>query len=372
MIVDSTIPNLVHDSPVLVKANSRSRDDASHRLLAVIAGGAEFLLRPEFLRNVYTIPADSMSSNLSYVPTPDGVLQTVSLAERMASDMGFVADNYASERTIIVFQRGSRMVALRVHSVSRPVEVKQQDLFPLPPLAHPRETARFVDSIVVHAQESDLQKQIGFVINPLVLLGFEENASTLCSRSVLANGANEQFSQKTRHQSQSTQPSPSQLANLQLLAFCPQTPLPSHMFFRFCLPMSAIAEVRFDEPYTLLPTASSVLRGFLMWRSKPVPVIDLAKAFGASEDESCPPQPQPGRILIVVLPTGSGATCRAHPNLTLGGRQSQVSKQSERRRQRAFFLLNYPAIANYPHIGAFPDGSEVLVLPDLNRILNPS
>ena len=358
-MIDSTIPNLVHDSPVLVKANSRSRDDASHRLLAVIAGGVEFLLRPEFLRNVYTIPADCMSSNLSYVPTPDGVLQTVSLAERMVSDMGFVTDNYASERTIIVFQRGSRMVALRVHSVSRPVEVKQQDLFPLPPLAHPRETVKFVDSIVVHAQESDLQKQIGFVINPLVLLGFDDNAITLSSRNVLGDNAGsiarEQKCQIAQKRNNAVNPSPSQLANLQLLAFCPQTPLPSHLFFRFCLPMSAIAEARFDEPYTSLPTASSVLRGFLMWRSKPVPVIDLAKAFGASEDESC--QPQPGRILIVVLPTGQLVALPAESGI-----------QTKRAPKATSF--NYPAIANYPHIGAFPDGSEVLVIPDLNRILN--
>ncbi len=364
-MISSTFAHLASSNVSIVTTNSRTSDDVGHRLLVVIAGGEEFLLRPEFIRGVYTIPVECMTSDLSSVPTPEGMIPAVSLAKRMASELGFCPRNEETERTVIVFQQDDRSVALRVHSVSRPIVVDHHDVFPLPELALLElalsnvalscDTTSCLDSVVVmHDKQTKAQKRIGLIVNPMIVLGFCDTAIPL-SGSGLHKPT---WNQLVREQGNETsRPQKFGLANTQVLAFSPRTPLPAHLFFRFCLPMSIVAEVLLDEPYMPLPTASSILLGVLIWRSIPVPVIDLAKAFGASENETH--QTQPGRILIAKLP---------------GGRFVALPTESSIQVKRApkSTSVRYPAIAGYPNLGAFPDGSDLLVLPDINRILRRS
>lgn len=326
----------------------------THRLLAVVAGGQELLLRPEFVRGVYQIPAQQLSAQMDHVGTPEGTIPLVSMANCMRQVFGFSGEDTASDRTVIVFRYRGESIALRVHSVSRPIEVEPRHLFQIPTIAHPIGAPSFLDSVaLVEDKETQRHESIRLVVDPMVALGLRELTESLALQS-------RQILHPILREGRATTPTSvrshtSDRGHTQMLAFSPNNPLPAEFFFRFCLPVSSIAEVLHSQSIKAFPSASTILSGYLMWRSQPVPVIDLAKAFGASTAHAKPVSH--GRILIANLPGRRHVAVPTETDI-----QTMKTPQS--------CSVDYPAIAPFPHLGAFPDDSSLLVVPDLNRILN--
>lgn len=350
--------------PSSIKQKSQPRAGVNYRLLAINSGGEEFLLRPEYIRGVYQLGLASLSSDLSNVLTPEGTIPSVSLAERLSNDFGFKPQNAGNERTVIVFRDQERSVALRVHSVSRPMDVDARQVFPLPAMAHPVGQESFLDSLaLVSGKATNHFDRIAIVINPMVALGFWDKAAPLSAatlpESESVNNARDQHTGSPTTRQHLISRLPRDCGNAQVVAFVARTPLPSNVNFRFCLPMSAIAEVLLDQPISSLPSASSILSGYLLWRSRPVPVIDLAKAFGASEASDSFPTASKGRMLVVKVPGGNYVAIQTDMNI-----QTLKSPNVSR--------VDYPPIDGHPHLGAYPDTSGLLVLPDLSAILSVS
>ncbi len=329
-------------------------------MLAVNSGGEEILLRPENIQGVYQIPVESLADDLRYLPTPDGNIPTVSLAKRLASDLGFKPKHFGTERTAVVFRDGEHSVALRVDSISRPIELNSRDIFQPPALAHPTVGASFVDSLAL-VQNKATRKfdRIALLINPMVALGFCDNAEPLheiIRKQNRVQAPHEQIVGDPAIRGRSKPKLRLERGNAQLLAFSPRTPLPADLDFRFCLPMSVIAEVLLDQPLLQPPSASSILSGYLIWRSRPVPAIDLAMAFGAV-DSGVPTSS--GRILIARIPGGGYFAILTEMNVRI----FKTPKVSS---------IAFPSIDRFPHLGAYRDPSGLLVLPDLTAIVQPS
>lgn len=355
--------------PTRVKSSSKTDVGSRHRLLAVMVGDDEILIRPESIRGVYQIPAVDRSARIDQIQTPEGIVPSVSLADCMARDLEFITPVTASESAAIVFHHEENSIALRVHSVSRPIEVSSQQIFPLPPLSHPIAARSFLDSLVIVGDNgSNLDQCIKLAINPMVALGFSQASEPLAMQhSRLSRESTQEQPARDRRvgdpflRKKMTRTEFSNRGNSQLLIFSPRTPLRPEFFFRFCLPVSIVCEVLLDQSITTLPSPSALLRGYLIWRSQPVPVIDLAFAFGTSATESPESSKgkQSGRFVIAMVPDGSFVAVQTEMNI-------QTIKTPR------LSSVDYPVLADFPQLGVFPDSSGLIVLPDLFRILNRS
>ena len=331
---------------------SRQGPSVARRLLMVSAGGHEWALKPEQVRGVYQLTHAQNAAALKTVSTPEGELPVVSLARELANQLSMTVRANDSERALAVFRHRGQSIAIRLQAVSRPVELSPNQFFALPAMAHPHDDAGILDSLaMVQPESSDPSQALRLVVNPLALLGLQTEPGS--SRS-----ANTGPAQVTASPGGTKPGRFAGRGHGQLLTFRPYGVEQTPTAFQFCLPLSAIAEVLTPQPIAKLPLHNPLLLGFLIWRSKPVPVVDLAAAFGVAScnEPTMDQQARESRLLIV---RGLDGKHVAVPTLA----QMQTIKTPEAT------AISFSALDQRPHLGVFATGSGRLVVPDLHRIL---
>lgn len=327
---------------------SRLSSPVTRRLLAVTSGRHEWMLKPDSVRGVYQVPDSQASADLESVATPQGAVPVVSLAQVLVDQLGMRIQGSESERTFVVVHHRDESVALRLAAVSRPIELATDQFYPLPALAQAGDSRGILDSLaIVLLESSDPSQGIRLVIDPLAAAGLsvEREPTTPAAGVALANTNN----------GQAVQPR----GRGQLLAFSPLTAAENPLDFEFCLPLSAVAEVLTRQPVARLPLKDPVLHGFLMWHSKPVPVLDLGFALGYPACDLDPRSTgsRDGRILVVRGLDGHYIAIPVHMQI----RNTTTPEAA---------AIRFPALDTFPHLGVFQTESGRLVVPDLQRILN--
>ena len=319
-------------------------------LVIVVAGGHEFAIDTDHINGVYLLAKSQNHKDLMVAETPEGELPVLSLAEVLAEELGLVAEGTDTERSLIVINYKDQTAALRVSSVSRPVEMLPEHFFSLPRAAHATDDRNVVASIaMVDPGNEDPNEAVRLVIDPLALFGFRESNETT------AQGTNDSLSQTI------TEPTASQrMGQDQILAFSPEFVSRHSLEYVFCLPLSGVAEVISVDRAMQIPFQSEAFQGFVLWRNQPVPVIDLGRAFGHQVGEEARRSLSRTRRLIIA---------RASNGRYVG---FYTQKQMHAMKVPDATTVELESLENKPSLGAFKTDFGVMVVPDLSRILDNS
>lgn len=322
-------------------------------LVTVIAGGHEFAIDTEHINAVYQMARSQMGEEQSVVDTPDGKLPMLSLAAVLADEMGLPVENTDNERTLIVIHYGDQSAVLRVDSVSRPISLKQDSFFGLPRVAHTTDDRNLLSSIaVLDWKIEDPNEAIRLVVDPLAVLGFREAAEP--ERTQRGETAPIDLSKNDKS---------NVLGNNslqgQILAFSPENVPRSDLDYVFCLPLAGVAEVVSVYNSMAMPFQSTIFQGFILWRKRPIPVVNLGEAFG-QQSAFKPNQRVRDRARRLIIARASGGRYVGF----------YAQKQMHSMKTPSASTVEFESLKGTPNFGAFKTDFGTMVVPDLSRILD--
>ena len=324
---------------------------ASRSLITVVAGGHEFAIDTEYISGVYLLAKSQTGIELTVAETPEGELPVLSLAEVLADELGLVVEGTDTERSLVVINYNDQTAALRVKSVSRPLELSHDDFYGLPRIAHATDTNNLVATIaMVDPENEDPNEAIRLVVDPLAVFGFREsNEPTTLKPNGSPDTTNNNPTAKQR------------TGQDQILAFSPEFVSRNSLDYVFCLPLTGVAEVVSVYKAMKMPFKSSAFHGFVIWRNQPIPVINLGEAFGQETvSESGRRSLSRARRLIVARASGGRYV----------GFYTQ--KQMHSMKIPDATPVELESLENKPSLGAFKTDFGVMSVPDLSRILDQS
>jgi len=333
-------------SQIKPAVKSTLSDAAEVRMLVnVTAGGHEFAIGTEHINGVYQMARSQMGKDLTVVETPEGELPVLSLADALSQELGMAVEGTENERALVVINYNGQVAAMRVGSVSRPIEVNDECFFGIPRVAHVNDTRNLVQSIAILDWENeDPSEAIRLVVDPLAVFGFRVATDEMLSQlRVTAEDANVGVNN----------------GKGQILAFSPENVARSEVEYVFCLPLSGVAEVISVYNAMEMPFKSSVFQGFIIWRNQPVPVVNLGESFGQT---AMAEGQQRGRIRARRL-----IIARASGGRYVG---FYTQKQMHSMKTPTASPVEFKSLENAPYFGAFETEFGAMVVPDLSRILD--
>ena len=325
---------------------------ASRSLVTVFAGGHEFAIDTEYISGVYLLAKSQTGKDLMVADTPEGELPVLSLAEVLADEVGLVVEGTDTERSLMVINYDGETAALRVKSVSRPIELTQDDFYSLPRVAHATDTNNLVTTIaMVNPENEDPNEAIRLVVDPLAIFGFRKGSESAALEPT-----------SSRNETNNNPTADQRTGQDQILAFSPEFVSRNDLDYVFCLPLTGVAEVISVTKAMQMPFKSASFQGFVIWRNHPIPVINLGEAFGQGNMQG-----ETGR-------RGHTRTRRLIVARASGGRYVgfYTQKQMHSMKVPAATPVELESLKNKPSLGAFKTEFGVMSVPNLSQILDQS
>lgn len=319
-------------------------EDAYDQYVRIRVGELEFAIGTESLSGVFQVSNQNRLTGNGTVLTANGEYPLCDLAKILQENLGVEVDG-TSAQALVALERDGQMGMVLADSVSRPIRIGYEHVHPMPGFCFQRRReSKLLRSVVNFNPElEDSAASLRFVIDSDAILGAaaskKSRPNLLPQQAVYAmmSGGNEMLKRSN-----------------QLLDFIPVDIDPSAVEHKFCLPLSAVAEV-ITPPATLNTLgANEVFQGYALWRTVPVPVVRLGKVFGFASSE----QQAGGQRLIVVRGTKNRFVgIYARPQIHTMTVPESAPGDSK-------------LLTGRPFLGCFSTELGELVVPDIDRVLS--
>ena len=338
-------------TPTFGAATLPAKDATGVQLLLCQCSGQGFAIRTDHLEGVYQLTAKQVEQGVDRLETPQGDLPIVSLAKLLSMQLNISLPVNPEDRTLLAFQVGDEMVALRTGQVSRPLVVPESSFKVLPTVAHPTDEQKIFSSVVIVDQEAtSAVDALRLVFDPAIALGFKtrddaasETTSVPSARSAVQTGTGNKAGDAGH-----------------LLIFMPDDSVDMGDFI-FALPLATVAEVATFHDVLPVCMASEILAGYVYWRGRAVPIVRLGRSFGMADQlvpDSHDVDSARGSRRLVVTHTVGGQPVAFYAETSMQTVRIPVAES-----------VAPESLLNRPVLGAFQTEMGTLVVPDLDSIL---